>query len=439
MYLARHAFLVVLSSFLILAEARQNPTSHAHGGLIPALAESFGHGRNLVAGPLPSTRLASGSLNHSNFKEEITHDNLPGKPGRRRLLASLVDTSFTLSGGSVYTATIQGYTCINFKVTAAAYPGDDLTIVNVMKNSNYQTLYSNSFSGSYYYVEGSECTVTRSCEKTVSGLSSSETYKLVVYNNNDGYGSATVDVEIDDCASSTLVPPPPSPPPSTSGYDWSGLGDCPGVCSYNDNLYYGDCGAFSQKNDKHWCTASGSEFCCAPSDDDCCDTDGGAVAGLIIGLIVGLTGCITACAWCCKCCCFRPKPEGPVVVQMAAPLPVTAINVSPQMAAPLPATAINVSPAPAAPVTTSKPDGSTPAKPEVQLVEATLMQFFTRAERMNYKAATSSDPIIKDFAEMIALRPQPLKAADTIEAIDRLRELKVLSAGRATELKNMEA
>lgn len=124
---------------------------------------------------------------------------------------------------------------------------------------------------------------------------------------------------------------------------------------------------------------------------------------------------------------------------MAAPLPVTAINVSPQMAAPLPATAINVSPAPAAPVTTSKPDGSTPAKPEVQLVEATLMQFFTRAERMNYKAATSSDPIIKDFAEMIALRPQPLKAADTIEAIDRLRELKVLSAGRATELKNMEA
>ena len=351
MYLARHAFLVVLSSFLILAEARQNPTSHAHGGLIPALAESFGHGQNLVAGPLPSTHLASGSLNHSNFKEEITHDNLPGKPGRRRLLASLVDTSFTLTGGQVYTATITGYTCVHFKVTAT---GDDLTIVNIMTNSNYQTLYANSFSGTYYTVVGSECRNTRSCEKTVSGLSAYTTYKLVIYNNNDGWGSSYVDVEMDDCASTS---PPPSPPPSTSGY-YGLLGDCPGVCSYNDNLYYGDCGAFRQKNDKHWCTASGSEFCCAPSDDDCCDTDGGAVAGLVIGLIAGLTACITACAWCCKCCCFRPKPESPVVVQMAAPLPATAINVNPQMAAPLPATAIDVSPAPAAPVTTSKPDGS---------------------------------------------------------------------------------
>jgi len=400
MYLARHAFLVVLSSFLILAEARQNPTSHAHGGLIPALAESFGHGRNLVAGHLPLGRNID--------------DDLPGKPGSRRLLASLYDTSFTLSGGSTRTFTISGETCVNFKVTAY---GDVLDTVNIMTNSNYQTWGANS----YFYVTGSECSSpTRSCEKTVNSLSSYETYKLVIYQDNDGSGSATVDVEIDSCDSSTLIPPPP---PSTSNYDWL-LGDCPGVCSYNDNLYYGDCGAFSQKNDKHWCTTSGSEFCCAPSDDDCCDTDGGAVAGLVIGLIVGLTGCITACAWCCKCCCFRPKPEGPVVVQMAAPLP---------------ATAINISPAPAAPVTTSKPDGSTPVKPEVQLVEATLMQFFTRAERMNYKAATSSDPIIQDFAEMIALRPQPLKAADTIEAIDRLRELKVLSAGRATELKNMEA
>ena len=359
MYLARHAFILVASSFLVLAEARQNPTSHAHGGLIPALAESFGHGRNLVAGPLPSTHLASGSLNHSNFKEEITHDNLPGKPGRRRLLASLVDTSFTLSGGSVYTATIQGYTCINFKVTAAAYPGDDLTIVNVMTNSNYQTLYSNSFSGTYYYIVGSECTVTRTCEKTVSGLSSSETYKLVVYNNADGYGSATVDVEMDDCASSPPPPPPSSSSsPSSSSYACDltcplfelactipfvsiDLG-CAAKCGCYDSVYYGTCGAFRVKSDK-WCDYAGSEYCCATSEDGCCDTDGGAVAGLVIGLIAGLTGCITACAWCCKCCCFRPKPEAPVVVQMAAPLP---------------ATAINTSPAPAAPVATSKSDGS---------------------------------------------------------------------------------
>ena len=97
------------------------------------------------------------------------------------------------------------------------------------------------------------------------------------------------------------------------------FGDCPDKCSITDNAYYGDCGAVMQKNDDNWCTASGTEYCCAPSSDDCCDTDDGAVAGLVIGLIVGLTLSITACAWCCKCCCFRPKPAPPVIVQMAAP------------------------------------------------------------------------------------------------------------------------
>ena len=96
-------------------------------------------------------------------------------------------------------------------------------------------------------------------------------------------------------------------------------GDCPDKCSITDNAYYGDCGDFMQKNDDNWCKASGTEYCCAPSSDDCCDTDDGAVAGLVIGLIVGLTLSITACAWCCKCCCFRPKPAPPVIVQMAAP------------------------------------------------------------------------------------------------------------------------
>lgn len=74
----------------------------------------------------------------------------------------------------------------------------------------------------------------------------------------------------------------------------------------------------------------------------------------------------------------------------------------------------------------------------VELTDASLKTFFTRAERIAFKAAASSDPVIEDFAEMIALKPQPLTAADTIEAIDKLQTLKVLTAARATALKNLE-
>jgi hypothetical protein len=62
----------------------------------------------------------------------------------------------------------------------------------------------------------------------------------------------------------------------------------------------------------------------------------------------------------------------------------------------------------------------------------------TRSERIAYKAAASSDEIIADFAEMLALRPQPIKSAETVEAIDKLEELSVLTAARATELKSLE-
>lgn len=99
-------------------------------------------------------------------------------------------------------------------------------------------------------------------------------------------------------------------------------------CDWNDNAYYGDCGPFRKKSDR-WCDVCGTPTCCAPNDDGCCDTDGGAVAGLVIGLILFLAASITACAYCCKCCCFTPKPTvQAVVVQQPAvmqqPIPVVA-------------------------------------------------------------------------------------------------------------------
>jgi hypothetical protein len=75
---------------------------------------------------------------------------------------------------------------------------------------------------------------------------------------------------------------------------------------------------------------------------------------------------------------------------------------------------------------------------ETFLTEADLKGFMDRSERIAYKAAADSDPIIADFSEMLALRPQLLKSDETVEAIDKLEELSVLSAARATELKSLE-
>lgn len=100
------------------------------------------------------------------------------------------------------------------------------------------------------------------------------------------------------------------------------------TCSWGDNAYYGDCGAFQIKSER-WCDICGEPTCCASNDIGCCDTDGGAVAGFVIGLVVFLAASITSCAYCCKCCCFRPKPtvqavivQQPTVFQQ--PIPVVA-------------------------------------------------------------------------------------------------------------------
>jgi hypothetical protein len=78
-------------------------------------------------------------------------------------------------------------------------------------------------------------------------------------------------------------------------------------------------------------------------------------------------------------------------------------------------------------------------EPEVLIDEAQLKAFMTRTERIAYKAAAESDPIVGDFAEMIALQPVALESDETVEAIDKLEELSVLTAARATELKSLEA
>ena len=105
-------------------------------------------------------------------------------------------------------------------------------------------------------------------------------------------------------------------------------GSCParcGVCPSETTslyVYHGACGGLSKKSDK-WCGG----YCLATTEDDCCEPDGGPIAGLVIGLIVGLALIITLFAYCCKCCCFRRppvvmQPQSPQVVYVQNPPPV---------------------------------------------------------------------------------------------------------------------
>lgn len=115
---------------------------------------------------------------------------------------------------------------------------------------------------------------------------------------------------------------------------------CLSHATWTSNLYYGECPAFTKKDESHWCSAgvsyggyqTSTDLCIAESEDECCPTDGGAVAGLVIGLFVGITGIITLFAFCCKCCCFRPKPvvimQQPVMQQQTPQ--VIVVPASPQ-------------------------------------------------------------------------------------------------------------
>ena len=85
-----------------------------------------------------------------------------------------------------------------------------------------------------------------------------------------------------------------------------------------------------------------------------------------------------------------------------------------------------------------EPPEPEPFVPAKMFSDAALKRFMTRAERIAYKAAAASDPIIEDFADMLGQGPVLTESADTVEAIDKLKELKVLTAARATELKALE-
>lgn len=170
---------------------------------------------------------AVGFLNATHFAGEISHEGLPGLPGRRRLLEDLVDTSFNLAGGQYYGATFSGYDCVNFKVTSS---GHDV-LVNIMEKSDYDVFVGNSFVGSYLYIMGSQCMQSYSCSATIDGMSKYKSYVLFVYNDYEGFtggSSASVTVKMDEsgCSSGSPSGSSDSPSDSPSGSS-SGSSDSP--------------------------------------------------------------------------------------------------------------------------------------------------------------------------------------------------------------------
>jgi hypothetical protein len=84
----------------------------------------------------------------------------------------------------------------------------------------------------------------------------------------------------------------------------------------------------------------------------------------------------------------------------------------------------------------SEPESPEQPAPKRFISQADLKSFMTRPERLAFKAA-ASDPIIEDFAEMLAAGPLVITDDETVEAIDKLQSLKVLTAVRATQLKKL--
>jgi len=184
------AILLLFTSSFLFYTVNANVTK-VEGFLTPKLNKKTAVGK------------AVGFLNATHFSGEISHKGLHGLPGRRRLLKDLADTSFSLDGGQYYTSTFYGYDCVNFKVTSS---GHDV-LVNIMEKDNFDVFESNSFTGTYLYIQGTQCQQTYSCSKTRDGLSKSDTYVLLVYNDYEGLSggdAATVTVKMDDCSSSSL-------------------------------------------------------------------------------------------------------------------------------------------------------------------------------------------------------------------------------------------
>eukprot|EP00240_Pyramimonas_obovata_P007293 CAMPEP_0118921058 /NCGR_PEP_ID=MMETSP1169-20130426/449_1 /TAXON_ID=36882 /ORGANISM="Pyramimonas obovata, Strain CCMP722" /LENGTH=156 /DNA_ID=CAMNT_0006861709 /DNA_START=138 /DNA_END=608 /DNA_ORIENTATION=+ len=109
--------------------------------------------------------------------------------------------------------------------------------------------------------------------------------------------------------------------------------DCCSIESFMDIFsscyaYHGSCGAFQTKSG---CWSGGA--CYAMDEGSCCDTNGGAIAGLIIGLVVLVVAIVMCSCACCPCCpCHGKLCCGKRNGKEAPPQPVVQMNMAPIVA-----------------------------------------------------------------------------------------------------------
>jgi hypothetical protein len=137
--------------------------------------------------------------------------------------------------------------------------------------------------------------------------------------------------------------------------------------------YTGECGALSDKT-SCWQTFADIDYCYAQGEGDCCDVNGGAVAGICIGVFVFVAGAVAACCFLCSSCplakSMNKTAVQPVVVLQRQPVQQQPVMIVQQQAPPPPPIATQAVPIAAQPFAmvahpVSTHQGSLPQNPSV--------------------------------------------------------------------------
>ena len=149
--------------------------------------------------------------------------------------------------------------------------------------------------GQFYFNDGMVCTGKAgncaNCGPSVEGNA------VAVQNDDDGGASDDDGGASDDDGSDDIS------------------SDCVNTCLAKGKTIgwtVSSCGTFGTESEEHTCESKGTVYCCASSEDECCDVDDGAIAGLVVGIVILIGGMsLVAAIFCCgvKLPCMKQIPR----------------------------------------------------------------------------------------------------------------------------------